>query len=93
MSDLGAGRLERTGAGCGEPRGTEGRGLPISSSPSCFRGGRAADRVVLGLARAQGGALFGTLCFISLYPVAFDASSFPGFKTAPPKSVLRREVQ
>ena len=36
MSDLGAGRLERTGAGYGEPRGTEGRGLAISSPPSCF---------------------------------------------------------
>ena len=38
-------------------------------------------------------ALVGSLCFTSLYPVAFDASSFPGFKTAPPKPMLRREVQ
>ena len=74
------------------PRGTGGRGPPIRWWRGQLLQGWTSRRPS-GAGFGQGVVLFGSLCFTSLYPVTFDASSFPGFKTAPPKPMLRREVQ
>ena len=95
-------------AGLGDWRGTEGRGLPIrqkrgqftsillqgwiKNRPRSERNSGGCLQKQLDFSGVQGFSLFGTLCFIPLYPAVFAASSFPGFKTALPKLMLRREV-